>query len=622
MESIPYGLKISKKKKKKAQKNNNKANEVNDVNDVNEINKINTIIITANLIIKSIMDKYDYYPKTNYFINNKNDEKFPEDLIFEKLFPNFTSFFTKLDYNFSATIDNKTYTDKNKDMGKDIKKYIMDQSHNWNPDIVQYIGYFWDLLDKKVKYHTIIFLYMANEFINKDKLSDYDKNILYWAILFHDVGKFHEMNTIYKEDYSKNKFMDKAHPFKSAIIFIQTVINKKLVFFENETEKKEFIDFFEKPFTTAIYKSFEKEETKYDSVYNINFKNFEDIEKFLLKLKLHKENKWIYEVMILIIFHQSLPNNDPDLHGRHVNEPILDIKYIDELFDVRLLELMRIILIYDSSSHCLFGPSKWEQKIDKHFDILIRKKLNNLSQNPIVYLAELDGDVDDVVAVEYLYNNYALKCVVCDPKPSTGKGKERERDLKKLGIEIYYEIPEDTDIVFCGGALTNLSKFLEKHKISTLVMNGGFVGDNIVPKEDRLKKFDGLKTIRTFNFDFDVDSTDKVLKSSEEKIGKIILVGKNVCHSEKNTPNDIWNLEEYDYLFEKYKVKGNKCLHDMLMCHEGLCLLNLINEKPYCEFKEVYPYNEGLDGNMTKWGSKKDNKNTPYRKVLAAIKYS
>ena len=32
-------------------------------------------------------------------------------------------------------------------------------------------------------------------------------------------------------------------------------------------------------------------------------------------------------------------------------------------------------------------------------------------------------------------------------------------------------------------------------------MNGGFVGDNIVPKADRLKKFDGLKTIRTFNFD-------------------------------------------------------------------------------------------------------------------------
>ncbi len=52
-------------------------------------------------------------------------------------------------------------------------------------------------------------------------------------------------------------------------------------------------------------------------------------------------------------------------------------------------------------------------------------------------------------------------------------------------------------------------------------MNGGFVGDNIVPKKDRLDKFDGKKTIRTFNFNCDIQSTDKILKSSAEKIGKI-----------------------------------------------------------------------------------------------------
>ena len=152
-------------------------------------------------------------------------------------------------------------------------------------------------------------------------------------------------------------------------------------------------------------------------------------------------------------------------------------------------------------------------------------------------------------------------------------------------------------------------------------MNGGFVGDNIIPKEDRLEKFDGKKTIQTFNFNCDVVSTDKVLKCSTDKIGKIILVGKNVCHSKENTPKGIWNYKEYDYLFKKYKVRENKCLHDMLMCHEGLCLLNLIDEEPYCEFKEVYPYNEGLNGKMTKWGSKKNNNNTPYRKVSAAVRY-
>jgi len=590
----------------------------------NTINEVKEVISKIILIIQSTMNKNNFFPKTEYFINNKNEEKFPENVIFEKLFPNYTKYFKNLDYNFSKAIQNEKYIDENNNMSKVIRKYILDQTDNWNNEIVNFIGHYWYLLDKKIKYHTIIFSYMVEVFINRDKLSDYDKNILYWAILFHDVGKFHEMNTIYKEDYSKNKYIDQAHPFKSAIVFIQTVINKKLVFFNDENEQKEFIDFFNNSFTKAVYKSFEKTENKNNYlVYNINFKNFDDIEKFLLNLKLHKENKWIYEIMILIMFHQSLPNNDSHLHGRHVNEPILDKKYIMELFDVRLLELMRIILIYDSSSHCLFGNSKWEQKIDKHFNKLIHS-INNkevISEKKIVYLAELDGDVDDVVAVEYLHNNYVLKCVVCDPKPSTDIVKNREQNLKNLGIEVYNEIPEETDIIFCGGALTNLSKFIENHKISTLVMNGGFVGDNIVPKKDRLKKFDGKETIKTFNFNCDVESTDKVLRSPTEKIGKIILVGKNVCHSEKNTANDIWNDEEYDFLFSKYKVRKNKLLHDMLMCHEGLCLLNIIDEEPYCEFEEVYPYNEGLNGNRTKWGSQKDNNNTPYRKVLSAIRY-
>ena len=48
----------------------------------------------------------------------------------------------------------------------------------------------------------------------------------------------------------------------------------------------------------------------------------------------------------------------------------------------------------------------------------------------------------------------------------------------------------------------------------------------------------------------------------------------------------------------------------------------MIDEDPYCEFEELYPYNEGLEGNMTKWGSIKDNNKTPYRKVLAAVRYS
>ena len=155
-------------------------------------------------------------------------------------------------------------------------------------------------------------------------------------------------------------------------------------------------------------------------------------------------------------------------------------------------------------------------------------------------------------------------------------------------------------------------------------MNGGFVGNNIVPEKDILPKFKGIKTIRTFNFNSDVIAADKVLRSTSEQINKIILVGKNVCHSKNNTPCGIWNYEEFDYLFNKHRVKDDKCLHDLLMCHEGLCLLDLIDEEPYCEFEEVYPYNEGLNGEDTKWGSFKNNSNnhTPYRKVLSAIKFA
>ncbi len=53
------------------------------------------------------MNKYDYFPKTSYFINNKNEEKFPVNVIFEKLFPNFTKFFKNLDYQFSEMIEIK-----------------------------------------------------------------------------------------------------------------------------------------------------------------------------------------------------------------------------------------------------------------------------------------------------------------------------------------------------------------------------------------------------------------------------------------------------------------------------------------------------------------------------------
>lgn len=229
----------------------------------------------------------------------------------------------------------------------------------------------------------------------------------------------------------------------------------------------------------------------------------------------------------------------------------------------------------------------------------------------IIYIAELDADVDDVIAAEYLYQKGVLQEVVCDPIPRTQIGRERRSQLESIGVKVSNKMPSIARYVFVGGALGELSRYLINHKVDCLVMNGGFVGDNIV--KEPLPKFRGKRVIRTFNFNCNISATCQVLRS--KNLGKIILVGKNVCHSEKNTLDGVWKSEKG--LLDKYHAKHDKRQHDMLACREGLILLGVLNEESYLNYEEVYPYNTGIRGNMTEWGSRKEP--TQYNKVLAAI---
>ena len=54
----------------------------------------------------------------------------------------------------------------------------------------------------------------------------------------------------------------------------------------------------------------------------------------------------------------------------------------------------------------------------------------------VVYIADLDQDIDDVVAAHYLHKEDVLKCVVCDPYPKSKEGLERKDKLEKLGVEV------------------------------------------------------------------------------------------------------------------------------------------------------------------------------------------
>ena len=152
----------------------------------------------------------------------------------------------------------------------------------------------------------------------------------------------------------------------------------------------------------------------------------------------------------------------------------------------------------------------------------------------VAYIADLDQDVDDFIAAIYLQKSGALDYVVCDPEPVSEKGITRKLKLEFRGVKFLSELQADTTNVFSGGGLKPVLDYVEKgNKIDLLVMNGGFVGESLA--EDVLDEFKGKEFVRTFNFNLDVEVTDKVLTLPKKSLKKIVLVGKNVCHSHLNT---------------------------------------------------------------------------------------
>ena len=247
--------------------------------------------------------------------------------------------------------------------------------------------------------------------------------------------------------------------------------------------------------------------------------------------------------------------------------------------------------------------------------------------NKIIYVAELDADVDDVIAVEYLHNLGLLESVVLDPVPVEDIGKQRLQMIEAMGISTSKHLSGDCTNVFCGGQLTEIARHIKSGgTIKNLVLQGGFVGSNIVPFDKQLKKFRDKEEVRTFNFNCDVKATDFVLQTLDFEIGNIYCIGKNVCHNPINSDLTLWKAKQYRDLFKKYNVREGKLQHDMLACHEGIALLGLGKEigitVPFCTYLMVKPFNTGLNGNKTLWGSKLETENTGYRMVTSAITYT
>lgn len=217
-------------------------------------------------------------------------------------------------------------------------------------------------------------------------------------------------------------------------------------------------------------------------------------------------------------------------------------------------------------------------------------------KNKIVFVADIDQDIDDLIAIEYLHIHGYLNCVVLD---GLSNDENREDKISKMGIKIKEDIPEDTDIIFCGGGLTKVANYVINNKLKLLVANGGYVGSNIVPKEFQIKKFRGKEKVRTYNFNLDVTSAKLVLNSKHIK--QVILVSKNVCHNMMNTQTILHN----DNFIKKYKLDNRKRLHDLLMVKEGINYLEF--KDAICYYIQVRPVFEARSpDNMTLWGSELD----------------
>ena len=236
-------------------------------------------------------------------------------------------------------------------------------------EVKEYIKQIWDdQFDNNIR-HTCFFIILVDKYANRSgKISEYDKNILFWTILFHDLGKYQDMNPIIKEIIDMSSY-DKTHPFKSILIFLNSAFEHDLFYYPDEQYKNELNNIYKEEFIKSIYKSWNLESNEYNNrkFYNISFKYIEVIEKFFMKIKSQEQNEWIYDICVLIIFHQSLPNNES-----HMNSPLLEEKYVKIFFNKRLAELMRIIMIYDSSSHSMFYGSYWPSEINKNMDKIIK----------------------------------------------------------------------------------------------------------------------------------------------------------------------------------------------------------------------------------------------------------
>lgn len=183
-----------------------------------------------------------------------------------------------------------------------------------------------------------------------------------------------------------------------------------------------------------------------------------------------------------------------------------------------------------------------------------------------------------------------------------GKFENSEADDTAANImtETLRQFPDCT--LLTGAALTNPHALLETGVFfDRWFCQGGFAGDNIIPKENRLEKFDGKLTCATFNLNGNPLAAEKLLSIL---ITERRLISKNVCHAAIFTKKDAEILVPFRNnnkgldLFLKAVELKEKALHDTVAA-----LLAIDPSKAV--WAEVIPYRK-----RGEWGSQKVQENS------------
>lgn len=90
---------------------------------------------------------------------------------------------------------------------------------------------------------------------------------------------------------------------------------------------------------------------------------------------------------------------------------------------------------------------------------------------------------------------------------------------------------EPATVLLCGAPLHNVRALTREHPdvhVARLVVQGGFAGDNLVPPERRLAKFDGRTLSETHNLGANKKAAQAVL--ADPAFARKELVSKNVTH--------------------------------------------------------------------------------------------